>query len=121
MVNFGTIFRYNEEYYVYLIETDSILFAARIINKDITKQLIKRVNNPAVKANGKPMYCFVVLSTNGFKEQAAHYGQPELSKNIYQDVVGELNEEDFNELKEEIKKDSASPIILRETFKKMFP
>jgi len=121
MINFGTIFRYNGQYFVYLIETEDVLFAARIIDKDKTKQLIKKVGSPSTKTDGKILYCFVVLSTNGFEDQAAHYGQPNLSKGIYCDVVGELNERDFNELKDEIKTDPASPIILRETISKLFP
>ena len=36
MLDFGSIFRYKEDYYVYLVETGSLTFAARILDKENT-------------------------------------------------------------------------------------
>ena len=41
MLGFGTIFRYQENYYVHLVETDDTIYAAKILDKEITRQLVR--------------------------------------------------------------------------------
>ena len=65
MLGFGTIFRYQENYYVHLVETDDTIYAAKILDKEITRQLVRnrdlKSRDPRNRTSEKPMYCFVVL------------------------------------------------------------
>ena len=119
MLSFGTIFRYQENYYVHLIETDDTIYAAKILDKEITKQLVRnrdlKSRDPRNRTSEKPVYCFVVLSTKDFAEQAAHYGVPAMAMGISIEVISVLNEEDIKVLKEEIMNDWAVAHILKKT------
>lgn len=124
MLNFGSVFRYGENFYVYLMQTEDTIYAAKILHKELTEDLVRSRNiksrNPKNKVSEKPMYCFVVLSTQEFKGQAAHYGNPGMSPNIPIEGYSELNEADLKILKHEISIDKAAQIILRKTIKELF-
>lgn len=125
MLDFGTIFRYKETFYVYLVQIEDLIFVAKIHNPEVTRALVKtrdrKSKNPNNYTFEQPMFCFVVLSTSEFKNHSAHYGNPELSQDIEFDIISTLNEEDLNNLKSEIKEDMATSPILRETIQKMYP
>ena len=120
----GTIFRYKEVFYVYLLQTDEFIYAAKIINVEDTKALIRsrdRQLKDSRRGVGGPVFCFVVLtSTHGFKDQAAHYGKPEVNADGSIDVIAQLDEKDIEKLKREIMDDTSANLSLRETFKKLF-
>lgn len=126
MFNFGTIFRYKEEYYVYLLEIDELTFLAKILNPEITRALVRsrdlKSKNPNNHTDMQPMYCFVVLTTDKFDGYSAHYGSGhEIPKNCSVEIISELNKEDLKKLKKEIREDNAISPLLKETANKLFP
>jgi hypothetical protein len=129
MLNFGTIFRYKEKYYVYLVQTEELTFAARIHDIETTKDLVKsrdrKSKNPNNFTYEQPMYSFVVLTTDKFKDHCAHYGKPELSvpetqKENQFELIKELNKLDLENLKHEITEDKAVNPLLKETMLSLF-
>ena len=125
MLNFGSIFRYQETFYIYLLQTEDTIYAAKILDREITKELLRKreveSRNPRKETHWKPVYCFVVLSTDEFSKQAAHYGFPQMQSNIEIEAIGVINSRDLQELKNEIIKDSAVPPFLRDKIKELFP
>lgn len=121
IITFGDIFRYKEEEYVYLAQNGDTVYAAKILDKEKTDQVLKldkrRMRNEKVKSN--VLYSFVVLSTNEFKNRMAHFSNTD-KNNIEPsfDVIGLLNKNDLKEVKGEILyKNSAVPIKLKELIK----
>lgn len=125
MINFGDVFRFKEEMYVYLVQAGELTFAARILDRALTQQLIasrdKNAKNPHRRSEEKLMYCFAVLTTDDFREQAAHYGKPEMPTDATPEPVRRLCEADIEKLKIEIMNDGATNILLRDTIIKLFP
>lgn len=114
---FGDIFRYNEELYVFLAATDEIIYAAKILDPDTVEQ-IEILNNKraskhdAEKSDGNKLFWYVVLTTEDFKNHAAHLAKTDqdATKDQYFDWIGKtLNESDSTELRIEILKDG-SPV-----------
>ena len=124
MINFGNIFKYQDDFYVYLVQTGDIIYAARIIDLEQTKALIKfrdrMAKNPTKMAPDKPLYCFVVLCTDDFANQAAHYGKPEMSKDIVINPISMLNQHDLKNLSQEIINDKAAAPLLKEVVGKIY-
>ena len=124
MLTFGSIFRYREDFYVYFLETEDICYAAKILDEEITRQLLtKRDNlwkNQRDKSQNQNVLCFVLLTTEKFERRAAHYGRPKVNIGEYEEL-GKINEVDLDQLKKEVVKDTAVPMILRESITKMFP
>lgn len=126
MINFGDVFRYNnEECYVYLIQIDDIIYAAKILNKELTNEFVRLQNrksrNPLNRTHEKSTFCFVILTTDEFSDQAAHYGSPQMPTDISDKMqkISTLNTEDIELLKKEIGEDIATYPILRETLLKI--
>ena len=123
MINFGTIFRFKELYYIYLVQTDDVLYAAKILDKELTKQLVRsrdsKSRSSINKTHEKPLYCFVILHTNQFKDQAAHYGSPDMATDLDMEVISMLNEEDVKSLKNEISCDIAANKNLKKLVSEM--
>lgn len=63
-----------------------------------------------------PLYLFIVLTTEEFKDQIAHLGRPDFpSFSEAIDVIGKLNQTDLKQLKDEIiDKNSSLPVRLKE-------
>lgn len=126
MLDFGSIFRYKESYYVYLLQRGDLTFAARIIDSEKTKDLIRhrdaRSKSPKNHTADQPLYCFVVLTTSDFEDQAAHYGRPEIQIDGGAfEVISRLNEVDLEALKEEIRTDGAVNTSLKNGINELFP
>ncbi len=126
MLDFGSIFRHRENYYVYLLQKGDLTFAAKIIDSEKTKELIRhretRSRSPKNRTTEQPVYCFVVLTTSDFENQAAHYGRPEVptSGEIFE-VISTLNEKDLEALKTEIRRDGAVNTALRIGIDEIYP
>ena len=125
MFSFGKIFRYKEEYYIYLVQVSDVIYAAKILTSENTKMLLRlRDGTPrggGARTDAAPMYSFVILSTEDFCELAAHYAQPGMPHDLVCETMGDVNEEDRNALIGKIVDDPASPIALREAISTMFP
>lgn len=125
MLNFGDVFRHRDGYYIYLLQTGEIFFAAKVCDHENTKNL-KRLSDLRSRradnhADEDPTFCFVVLTTDEFKDQAAHYGRPNVDIDIPMEFVCHLNETDLEVLKKEIKSDNAANQFLRKTIQELFP
>ena len=122
----GDVFRYRENLYVYLVQKDDITFVAKILSREDTSQLVKlrevQELKPNKKVHERPMFCFVVLSTDAFKDQGAHYGSPQMDTDVTEKAqfISNLNDQDIESLKLEIRDDIATFKDLRETFSKLF-
>jgi hypothetical protein len=92
---FGDLFRFNEEFYVFLGGTNEIVYAAKIINPEKVR-MITALNNErssrpdAYKSDGNGLYWYVVLTTEDFIDHAAHFGntQQDSAKVAYFDMLG---------------------------------
>lgn len=99
-IKFGTAFRYREKDFVFLAKTENIVYAAQILDEELThevKKMYERVEKRRRDAHQELLYCFVELRTEEFAERAAHFANtgkeefgflPQPSKSlIYEDLV----------------------------------
>ena len=123
IIKFGDVFRHNEKEYVFLAQTDEIIYAARILDKITTntlKEMSDRVETKNSNRKKSPAYSFVILQTENFKDHAAHFGRTDSSEHQSSrfDVIGTLNKTDCLQIKNEIiLKDSAVSLGLIEIVK----
>lgn len=125
MITFGEVVKYNRAEYVYLAATEEIIYLAKILNRTdgdaINRLYLIRQNQGAmskVKIADSPLYCFVQLTTNEFKDRLAHFHQPgqDFGRDCIMDSLGRLNEADLKEIKETIATGPV-PIELKELTK----
>jgi len=119
-LNFGDVFLYKEKEYIFLVATEEAIFAAKILDHVQSRYLDNKFNSAATKgvqraslAEASPMYCYVLLQTQEYKERAAHYGNS--GKDDLSGVFTRCNalcDEDVALLKREIA-DSGAPAKLR--------
>ncbi len=109
MITFGEIINYDDAQYVYLAATEEIIYLAKVLNNNdaarINNLCAKRQSDgQASKVENAPIYCFVILSTDGFKDRMAHCGQPghDFNSGIIMDSVSRLNETDLKEIQHTI-------------------
>ncbi len=117
--SFGDIFRFNENDYVYFFGTAEVTFAAKILDDKLTAYLSSQEEWAAKcgKAENNITYCFVILSTEGFKNKAAHFGKPEMNNPSTPESIGQLNKKDTDAIKKEIIESRGVPIALKEFVK----
>ncbi|MFA6547511.1 MAG: hypothetical protein WCT11_01030 [Candidatus Magasanikbacteria bacterium] len=125
MVTFGEVIKYKELEYVYLAATEEIIYLAKILNRAdgeaINRLYLKRQNQGAlsnVKIADSPLYCFVQLTTNEYRDRLAHFHQPgqDFGRDYIMDSIGRLNDADLKEIKETITTGPV-PIELKELVK----
>lgn len=111
MITFGEVLQFKGSEYVYLAATEEIIYLARILNSSegdtINSLYLKKLSGGAmskVRVADSPLYCFVILTTEEFKNRMAH-----LHKSGYDfgpfspmECMGRLNEKDLKEIKETI-------------------
>jgi hypothetical protein len=109
-VKFGDVFEFNEKYYIFLAKTEDIIYVAQIlspIDSDKVRRMcevkLKQAKNSILLKNN-PLYCYVVLRTEEFKERLAHFHQSQKNETdlIVEEVVCTLNKDDLKDIKEEI-------------------
>jgi len=73
---FGDIFKYEDHEYIFLVQTDSIIYAAKILEPEESK-IINRLYERRVASNSilekSILYCYVKLETAQFKDRIAHF------------------------------------------------
>lgn len=73
---FGDVFRYGDKEYIFLAETEDVLYAARILNKEQTIML-RIGTTAAIRRNSLMLdnltYSFVMLQTQELRERAAYF------------------------------------------------
>ncbi len=109
LLTFGKVILFKNNNYVWLVNDleNEKLHLAIILDKEITKDLIRTDNANAKKHNSSsdtPLFAYVVLTTKDFDGHAAHLmnsdGHAE-NKDAF-GVLGELNNEDITKLKKRI-------------------
>src|SRR3989344_9097378 len=107
-VKFGDVFRYKEEDYVYLAQTDEALYAAKILNNFETKAVSdlyeKRTRDPrnSNRIENHRLFCFVVLRTEDFRERVASLGKTDNPSISVEILKTSLNKEDLKGIYEMI-------------------
>lgn len=119
-LTFGDVFEYNEKEWIYLAETEDILYAARILNVEKSRALNNAFNNalrknsPAIEG---PIYSFVILQTKELRERAAHFantGNDRFDNLIFTPLNIKLAKEDLREIKNEITRKRCVSLRLKE-------
>lgn len=120
---FGDLFEYNDKTYIFLAKTESILYAAEILNLCLSKE-IDGAYQRAIARNRRIdqniLYCYVKLQTEELKERLAFLGGAGKDKSIdYYDLFRKLpivlRKEDLKQVYNEIVRDkSPLPIELKE-------
>lgn len=115
---FGSLFRYKEEYYVFLglLADLNIVYTARILNAESTTALTKMASREEIKPQSRMRQsltlCFVILTTDDFQGRAASFhrtGDSVTTGDGLEFLGKSLNENDVEELKRVILNDSAMP------------
>ena len=111
MIKLGDVFRHKEREYVYLIEYNDIIFAARILDQDESERLNtvyekKKIRGETIKGlEDEPIFCFVMLNTEEFKGRIAHLAinaEHDIGSLVF-DIIRPLDKEDVNTIIKEIK------------------
>lgn len=114
LFTFGKVFLFKNNNYVWLAfdPNEEKLHLAMIWDREKTKELIRLDNKEAKKPNSSPdnpLFAYVVLTTEDFKERAAHLikSDEHIEKNDAENKddfkpLGELNNEDLIGLKSRI-------------------
>lgn len=120
---FGDIFQYDDKEYIFLVETEDILYAARILNREQTTMLTKGTE-AAIRRNSLVLdnltYSFVILQTQELRERAAYFastGKDKFDKPIFTPLYIELSREDLSGIKDEITKKKCVSLKLKELVK----
>jgi len=127
MLKFGSIFKHKEKDYVYLAQTDEILYSALILDiqmsemvKKAFENLCKHKSSPEIsELLNRKAYCFVELRTEDVKNRVAHFAQTDgntTSECSLLSPMGQLNNEDLKQIKKEIETGPV-PLALRELTK----
>lgn len=117
---FGDIFSYQGGEYIFLASTAEQLYAAKILNKELTKE-IESAYKKALKSGSRAreralVFCYIILKTEDFKGRMASLAKTE-NENF--DVLSNkssycLWQEDLQALKKEILESHEVPIKLQE-------
>lgn len=117
---FGDIFSYQDDEYIFLANTSEQLFAAKILNKELTQKIIsayKRALKSGSLARERALvFCYVELKTEDFRGQIASLAKTE---NTNFDILSNkssysLCKEDLQALKKEVLESHGVPIKLQE-------
>lgn len=120
---FGDVFRYGDKEYIFLAETEDVLYAARILNKEQTTML-RIGTTAAIRRNSLMLdnltYSFVMLQTQELRERAAYFattGKSRFDNLIFTPLNIGLCKEDLKGIKDEITKKKCVSIKLKELVK----
>lgn len=118
LLEFGDVFEYEGEEYIFLVGKTDVVYVAKILGTELSIQLSKECSR-RITRNVKierPLYCFVVLTTEELKNRVAHFGKPEKNPQIiFNKLSISLNDQDLINLKREIENSRAAPFGLRES------
>ena len=97
----GSIFKFNDEDYVYLAysASEEILYCAKILDGEISSILIEQRNaddkNMQYSPKNEIKYAFVVLTTEDFEGRAAHFGTTARNEVKISTIYATLNSVDW--------------------------
>lgn len=124
---FGTVFSYNGNDYIYLVSDEDQHYAAMILNLPKSKMLNeaytrKLRSNPKSSVLDGLIYSFVILETKELRNRIAsflHTGHERLDSLLFTTLNITLSQKDLKALKEEITKKRCPIIRLRDLVKGM--
>ncbi|PIP64270.1 hypothetical protein COW57_03945 [Candidatus Roizmanbacteria bacterium CG17_big_fil_post_rev_8_21_14_2_50_39_7] len=107
---FGTIFKYDSCKFIYLLETFKVVYVAKILDdyttKSLEKMYLKKVRKSEIEVQQGNQFCFIKLTCDDFKNQAAVYGHVPIStiySKFFTPIPSEsISNEDLIALKNEI-------------------
>lgn len=107
LVNFGDVFNYNNDEFVYLAENaeKKIVYAARILNEPNTETLLNHYQKIEYKpstAHNSLVFSFVVLDTEAFRNRVAWFKDTGRDGSRVSKPYQALNESDLDKIKREI-------------------
>lgn len=115
MTTFGDIIEYEFEKYVYLADINNSCYLAKIISGELAREITKerqKLEDRSIKGsipaqqklNASLSFCFVVLTTEVFKDCIAYCKPPAIdSKEFdYTPESNKLNKKDLSAIKNEI-------------------
>lgn len=125
---FGDLFEYNNKTFIFLAKTESVLYAAEILNFDLSRR-IDSLCQAAIAKNKQIsrniLYCYVKLQTEELEERLAFLGGAGKDKNIgynsfFRKLSIVLRREDLEQIyKEIVRAESPLPIELKELIKEL--
>lgn len=128
MATFGCIFRFDEKEYVFLAQTSEIIYAARILDIEMTHRIVEK-DNERMKMNFHrphkavhPLYCFTILRTKDFEGRMANLGKSQFGDaGSHIPFTGQtLIKEDIIDLREKIiSPDAPLPLELKESIRSL--
>ena len=124
-IKFGDVFRYREKEYVFLVQTEEVIYAAKILDQENTERVQKLASRPRamnITNQGNVAYSFIILHTADFRSRAAHLGNPGGAEHQISsfDLICTLDKEDVTNIKKEILEDGSTvPIELIELVKQL--
>jgi hypothetical protein len=116
---FGDIFLHQEDSYVFLAATQDAIYAAKILNEDLTKRVIELDNRRSAcpddyRTSGSRLYCYTVLTTESYSGRAAIVDEGKGQRPSIDFIGKSINTEDQKSLKDVIlERNSNLPIILK--------
>jgi len=116
---FGDIFILNEQEFIFLGKTSDILYVARILDLETSKEVERTFLKKIVrnKRTDGTLFCFTKLETNNLKGRVASLTQPIMSAGIqYKKTNLRISEKDKNNLADEIFNSRGVPLGLKELF-----
>lgn len=122
---FGDIFLYDNGEYVFLVATTDQIFAAKILDKDLTEEIERSYKNALSKnkecALRLTLYCYVILTTKEVKDRMANFVKTDgySADKIIRRLPFSLNENDKRDILEEISQSHSIPLGLKELMSEM--
>jgi hypothetical protein len=103
VLNFGEVFRFQGQEYVWTFETSELIYTFRILSQEHTTAFQRLSEQKAKQGMDGPLYAFALLTTEEVKGRAAHYAPPyEADIGWPIEVICELNTNDKDNLIKEI-------------------
>ncbi len=127
LVQFGDIFRYKEKDFVFLAQTDELLYAALILDDENSERLRVLSDRAETAPRGitrkrSAVFSFVILQTTEFQNRAAHFAKTDSTDHqvFTLEIIGSLCREDIKAIRDEIcSTESSVPLKLIEIVKEL--
>ncbi len=75
MITFGSVFKHNDDPYIFLCQSEESIYAAKILSSEQSKKLLSFYNITKTSKQHLEhiLYSFVILTDKRFAEQIAHF------------------------------------------------
>lgn len=117
---FGDIFLYDDGEYVFLAATADQIYAAKILDKELTKRIenccLKAISNNKERVLRLPLYCYVILTTEEVQDRMATLAKTDgySFEKVIKKLPFTLNEKDKKGIYQEISQSRSVSLRLKE-------